>query len=120
MDEERDYAVFTDEEGNEFELEIITYFDYNDNEYAILADLCECEDEECEEETGFYIMRVVETEDGEEFVQPDEADMDALTEAAEKILEEECCCDCDDCDCDDCDGECDCEGECNCGCHDNK
>lgn len=47
MDEERDFVVFTDEDGNEFELDVITYFDYNDNEYAILADCnpeCDCED----------------------------------------------------------------------------
>ena len=121
MDEERDFVVFTDEDGNEFELDVITYFDYNDNEYAILADCnpeCDCEDEECEDE-GLYIMRIIVSEDGqtEEFVSPEDEDMDALVELAEKVLSEDCCCDCEDCDCEE--GDCGCEEhehDCHCGC----
>ena len=79
MDEERDYVVFTDEEGNEFELDVIGYFDYKDEEYAILADCggcAECEDENCDEcdedEGGLYIMRIIVNEENntEEFVPP--------------------------------------------------
>ncbi len=113
MEEERDYVVFTDDEGNEFELDVITYFNYKDNEYAILADCaCDCEEcaDECEDEEGLYIMRIVTSEDGqtEEFVPPEDEDMDELIALAEQILSEDCCCD-------DCEGEC--EGECDCGCH---
>lgn len=122
MDEERDFVVFTDEEGNEFELDVITYFDYKDNEYAILADLNGCDeecDDECEDE-GLYIMRIIVSEDGqtEEFVPPEDEDMDALVELAEKVLSEDCCCG-EDCDCED--GDCGCgehEHDCHCGCHD--
>lgn len=114
MEEERDYVVFTDEEGNEFELDVITYFDFKDNEYAILADCsCGCEEceDECDEDEGLYIMKIVPSEDGqtEEFVPPEEEDMDELIALAEQILSEDCC----DCGCED--GECDCEdGECTC------
>ncbi len=38
MEEERDIVVFSDDDGNEFELEVIDYFDYEDQEYAVLAD----------------------------------------------------------------------------------
>lgn len=120
MDEERDFVVFTDEDGNEFELDVITYFDYKDNEYAILADCSGCEDEECEEEDeGLYIMRIIVSEDGqtEEFVPPEDEDMDALVELAEKVLSEDCCCCDEDCDCED--GDCGCdehEHDCHCGC----
>ena len=51
MEEERDFVVFTDDDGNEFELDVITYFDHNDKEYAILADCsdkCGCCEDECE------------------------------------------------------------------------
>jgi uncharacterized protein YrzB (UPF0473 family) len=118
MDEERDFVVFTDEDGNEFELDVITYFDYNDNEYAILADLNGEEGDE-EEEEGLYIMRIIVSEDGqtEEFVPPEDEDMDALVELAEKVLSEDCCCCDDDCDCED--GDCGCEEhehDCHCGC----
>ncbi len=126
MDEERDFVVFTDEDGNEFELDVIKYFFYKDNEYAILADCsgeCECGDEECEdEEGGLYIMRIIVSEDEttEEFVPPEEEDMDELIEIAEKMLAEDgCCCgeDCDDCDHEECD--CGCEHDhCACGCED--
>lgn len=104
MEEERDYVVFTDDDGNEFELDVITYFTYKDNEYAILAD-CACEEcKEEDEEQGLYIMRIVPSEDGqtEEFVPPEDEDMDELIALAEQILSEDCC---------------DCEGECDCGCH---
>ena len=114
MDEERDYVVFTDDDGNEFELDVITYFDYKDEEYAILADCsCDCEecDDECEDD-GLYIMKIVpgQDEDTEEFVPPAEEDMDELIALAEKILSEDCCG--DDCGCED--------GECTCGCHDKE
>jgi len=125
MDEERDFVVFTDEDGSEFELDVIGYFDYKDEEYAILADCggcAECEDENCEEcaedEGGLYIMRIIVNEENntEEFVPPADEDMDALIEIAEKMLSEDCCG--EDCDC--CDDEnCDChEPGCTCGCED--
>ena len=132
MDEERDFVVFTDEDGNEFELDVIGYFDYKDSEYAILADCggcAECEEENCEEcdedEGGLYIMRIIVSEDGEteEFVPPEDAEMDDLIAYAEQILEEDdCCCGCgDECDCED--GDCGCgehEHDCHCGCHDKE
>lgn len=38
MEEERDLISFADEEGNEFTLEVIDYFDYEEQEYAVLVD----------------------------------------------------------------------------------
>ena len=38
MEEQRDLVVFSDDEGNEFELEIVDYFDYEGQEYAVLVD----------------------------------------------------------------------------------
>ncbi|MBR4658279.1 MAG: DUF1292 domain-containing protein [Clostridia bacterium] len=119
MDEERDFVVFTDDDGNEFELDVIAYFDHKGNEYAILADCscgCDCEscEDECEEE-GLYIMRIVTSDDGqtEEFVPPADEDMDELVAVAEELLAQDSC----DCGCED--GECDCgEHHCDCGCED--
>mgnify|MGYP002682695735 CR=1 FL=1 len=54
MEEERDIVVFADDEGNEFELDVIDYFEYEGQEYAILMDLSDLPDpapeqeEECE------------------------------------------------------------------------
>lgn len=119
--EERDFVTFTDDDGNEFELDIIDYFDYEGNEYAILidSDNCECENEdECNCEPSVYIMRIIvnEEDDTEEFVSPAEEDMDALIEIVQTMLEEmddECECD-SDCECEsDCNDDC----ECGCGCH---
>ena len=59
MEEQRDLVVFSDDEGNEFELEIVDYFDYEGQEYAVLVDPesgcgcgcgCECDDDACEDE----------------------------------------------------------------------
>lgn len=84
MQEERDIVVFTDDEGNDFELEVMDYFFYNGQEYAVLSDAdaecaceeCEhdaetCEDEECDccEDQEVYIMKIVQMEDDmEEFI----------------------------------------------------
>ena len=83
MCEERDVVVFTDDEGNEFELEVVDYFEYEDQEYGVLMDTaeCDCEDEDCcEHETEVYIMKIVQMDDDmEEFVPvEDEALMEKL------------------------------------------
>ena len=73
MQEERDIVVFTDDEGNDFELEVMDYFFYNGQ---CACDECEhdaetCEDEECDccEDQEVYIMKIVQMEDDmEEFI----------------------------------------------------
>ena len=117
MNEERDFVTFTDDDGNDFELDVIDYFDYNGKEYAVLIDAnadCDCEDEncDCEHETDVYIMQIVvnEAEDTEEFVSPADEDMDALIEIVQARFEEEDC----DCDCEECGDEC--GDDCDCGC----
>lgn len=89
-EEQNDLITGTDEDGNEVTLQILDYFFYNGEEYAILTDAveddcdcAECEDEhdhehgcscgcECDgehEEITCYIMKVVTStdENGEEF-----------------------------------------------------
>ncbi|MBQ7112857.1 MAG: DUF1292 domain-containing protein [Clostridia bacterium] len=121
--EERDFVVFTDDEGNEFELDVLAYFEYEEQEYAILSDAAE----DVEEDFEVYIMKVVVNGEEEEFLPADDDKVDILAEIAEELLageddECDCGCDCDgecdgECDCD-CDGECDCDcgGEKECGC----
>lgn len=106
MEEERDFVVFTDDDGNEFELDVIEYFDYNGDEYAVLIDTneqCDCEnEEECDCEQGLYIMKIVvnEADDTEEFVPPADEDMPELIKLVESLFEDGgCCCGEEDCDC---------------------
>ena len=92
MEEERDLVVFSDEEGNEFELEIVDYFDYEDQEYAVLVDPegcgCGCGDEECHEhDAEVYIMKIVVNGEFEEFLPADEDKMDALSKIVEERFE---------------------------------
>lgn len=100
-EDDRDIVTFADDEGNEFELEVIEYFDYEDEEYAILMDTAEPAAEE--EESEVYIMKVVVNGEMEEFVPADDDKMDALIQEVEKIFaewdDEDCCCEDDDCDC---------------------
>lgn len=122
MEEERDIVVFKDDEGNEFELEVIDYFEHEGQEYAVLmdpvdVDECECEDEECEcedEECGdsdeLYIMKIVTNGDEEEFLPADDDKLDELIKIVEARFDE-CGCDCED---DDCDCGCHDHGDCNC------
>ena len=103
MEEERDVVVFADDEGNEFELDVIDYFEHDGQEYAVLMDLSELSDEEdcdCEEEKGecdcgcgcdkeehdVYIMKVVVDGELEEFLPADENLMDVLTAIVEERL----------------------------------
>lgn len=111
MCDERDVVVFTDDEGNEFELEVVDYFEYEEQEYAVLMDTaeCDCEDEDCcEHETEVYIMKIVVNGEMEEFLPADEEKMEELIKVVEARFEEwECDCDDEDCDHDD---------DCDCGC----
>jgi len=102
--EERDVVTFTDEEGNEFELDVIEYFEYEGQEYAVLMDLGEDDADEGEDTAEVYIMKIVVDGATEEFLPADEDKMDALVEIVEELLSEEC----------ECEGECACEGECEC------
>jgi len=90
-DEEHDVVLFTDSDGNELELEVLDYFFYNGEEFAVLSDLepdCDCEDEECDCAQSMYIMRVLNSvdengEEMEEFVPVDESLMDQLIEVVQ-------------------------------------
>ncbi len=98
MEDERDLVTFTDEEGNEFDLEVIDYFEHEGKEYAVLVD-AELP-EEPEEDFEVCIMEIIvnEEEDMEEFVPvPDEL-LDTLFAIAEKRME------CWDCEAEDCEG----------------
>ena len=65
MEEERDFVVFTDEDGNDFELDVIDYFEHDGAEYAILTELPDEEADE-EQELEVYIMKV-ETNEEEDY-----------------------------------------------------
>ncbi len=103
---ERDIVVFQDEEGNEIELGVVDYFEYEGEQYAVMIDIgAETDDEEGDEEEEYtqelYIFRIEARDGEEEFIPADEDKMDALVEIVEKRLEG-CDCGeaCDDCDCD--------------------
>ena len=95
--EEKDILVFNDEEGQEIQLEILDYFEYDEEEYVMLteADADENEDHEhdhdCDscschgEEKSIYLMKVVTDGDEEQFVPVDEAIMDELIVAIEDL-----------------------------------
>jgi hypothetical protein len=101
--DERDIVEFSDEEGNTLLLEVMDYFFYNGEEFAVLCDADEeaCEHahdetcgEDCEHEHSLYIMKVVTStgEDGEEmeeFISPDESMMDQLIEVVQARFSDE-------------------------------
>ncbi len=104
--DERDIVEFSDEEGNTLLLEVMDYFFYNGEEFAVLCDAdeeacddchsdgCDDDDCECQHEHSLYIMKVVTItgEDGEEmeeFISPDESMMEQLIEVVQTRLTEE-------------------------------
>ena len=91
MDIEKDLVVFEDDKGNEITMEVLDYFFYEGQEYAMLTDYDEtkeakcnaCSEESCEgcEPEEVVIMKVVPVgEDEEEFIPVDE-------ELGEKLIE---------------------------------
>lgn len=112
MEEERDVVVFSDDDGNEFELEVVDYFDFEDQEYAVLMDPEVLDSEEEDVETEVYIMKIVVNGEYEEFLPADEDKMEQLSKIVEQRFEEmddECDCGCG------CEEACDCEDEaCDC------
>ena len=104
MEDERDLVTFTDEEGNEFDLEVIDYFEHNGKEYAVLVDADLPEDPEEDFEVCIMEIIVNEEEDMEEFVPVDDDLLDELFAIAQQRME------CWACDADDCEG-CDKLGE---------
>ena len=101
--DELDLVTFSDEEGNEFQMEVWDYFEHEGQEYAILFDLESEQDEDAE--TEVYIMKVTVEGEDEIFLPADEDKMDELTEIEEKMLDEascdEDCANCDQADCED-------------------
>jgi len=97
--DERDIVEFSDEDGNTLLLEVMDYFFYNGEEFAVLCDAdeeaCEhCQDADCEDEHSLYIMKVVTVtdEDGEEmeeFIPPDESMLEQLIEVVQARFADE-------------------------------
>ena len=99
--DERDIVEFSDEDGNTLLLEVMDYFFYNGEEFAVLCDAdeeacehCHGEDCDCEDERTLYIMKVVTVtgEDGEEmeeFISPEESMLEQLIEVVQARYSEE-------------------------------
>lgn len=96
MENEKDTILITDDEGNEIECVMLDYFEYEDNEYAVLTEAAAMEHEhhhedgeECDHDHSLEIMIMkFEEEDGEEIlVSVEEDKMDALVEIAEERLQ---------------------------------
>jgi len=102
---ERDIVVFTDDDGNEIELDVIDYFEHDGQEYAVLTDLStEADDDDADYEQDVYIFKLVvnEEDETEEFLPADDELMDALSAIVEERLAEAC--DCGEEGCEGCNG----------------
>ena len=87
--EEWDIIELEGDDGEAIRLCVERYFFYNGEEYVLLSDACDVEDEE---EITRYVMKVQpvagdEDEDMEEFVPVDEDLMDQLVQVAEAIYD---------------------------------
>ena len=88
-DFEADLVELEDDEGGKVTLRVERYFFYNGDEYVLLSDACDVEDEA---EISRYVMKVqpVEgegNEDMEEFVPVDEDLMEQLIEVAQAVYD---------------------------------
>jgi ABC-type Zn2+ transport system substrate-binding protein/surface adhesin len=96
--DERDILVFTDEDGQEIQMEILDYFEFEDQLYAMLIEAEEDEhdhghehdhDHDCEHETDVYIMKVIVEGDTEKFVPVEDDIMDELIEVIQEMYDED-------------------------------
>ena len=87
--EEWDIIELESDDGGPIRLVVERYFFYNGDEYVLLSDACDTEDED---EISHYVMKVQPmegegNEDMEEFVPVDEDLMDQLIEVAEATFD---------------------------------
>ena len=73
--------------GLRYQLDIYTRYDYEGQEYAMLIDAAPENEEEQQDTLDVYLMKVVVSDDMEEFLPADEDKMEELTKYAEKIFE---------------------------------
>ncbi len=82
---EEDIIIFEDEDGNEYSYVVVDYMFYNGEEYALLVEVTEEEDEDAEQQECIVCQVVADTEDdGEEsesFIPVEDEDL------AQKLVE---------------------------------
>ena len=89
MEDELDLVVFEDDEGNELTMEVLDYFFYEGQEYALLSEVQDDgADEDSEREV--VVMQVVPVgDDEEEFIPVDDELSEKLLEMVESGLYDE-------------------------------
>ncbi len=85
-EEENNLIELTDEDGNVIKCALYDIIDFEDKQYAILADMSNAEDEEYD-----TIITVYTEEDGTSYFETieDDDEFDRVSEYVDKILEEE-------------------------------
>ena len=77
-----DFVTIIDDEGNEFELEVIESMDYNGHSYMAFLPADMSEDDP---DYGFVLLRVVEDENGDEVFESID-DEDELQDVYERFI----------------------------------
>ena len=77
-----DFVTIIDDEGNEFELEVIESMDYNGHSYMAFLPADMSEDDP---DYGFVLLRVVEDENGDEIFESID-DEDELQDVYERFM----------------------------------
>ncbi len=82
---EADLISLLDEDGNEYEFEILDEIDHKDNHYYALSPLFDLPEEGIDSESTYMIFEVIEDDDGEP--QLAEVDDEALLDEIAEIFE---------------------------------
>ncbi len=85
-----DFVTLTDEEGNEYEFEIVRELEIDGERYAALLPVCTDENCKHDEDEDVYIVRITE-ENGEEIFEiiEDDEEFERVSAAFESAFEEE-------------------------------
>lgn len=87
---EEEKIVLVDDEGNEWECEVIDVFEYNGGKFVALTPIDE--DDEESDEIQVEFMRLKEEEDGDFTIEEieDDEEFEAVAAYFDTLLEEEC------------------------------
>ena len=86
-----DFITITDDEGNEYEFEVLDMAEIDDNVYAALIPVTDDPEELAESDGQLVILKIVETEDGDEMMEniENEEELNKVLDEFEKRLTED-------------------------------
>lgn len=103
---ENEMIVLSDDAGNEYRMDLIQRFNYEDETYVVLTQAHDCEEDGCStcggcgENSAVYVMKEFGENGNTQYAQVEDEKIDKLVEVVKDLLGvHDDCCEDDGCDC---------------------